>query len=195
MLVLHANRVVPSGRVLLELCGEDAPPGVTIALQAAVSRLRGRCRRGGWVTRPPGGPVPRLPRRGRPRRFERLLAQGRQALVDRAADAANQLVLALSLWRGPALADFRYEPFAQAEIARLEELHLVCLVERIETDLALGAGGELVGELQRQGGEQPLRERLRGQLMLTLYCSGRQAEALEAYREVRERSLLGVRCR
>jgi DNA-binding SARP family transcriptional activator len=178
---------VASERVLLELWGDDAPPGAANALQAAVSRLRRALPAGRLVTRPPGYLFRAFPDEIDLGRFERLLAQGRQALAEgAAADAAEQLALALSLWRGPALADFRYEPFAQAEIARLDELRLVCLEERIEADLALGAGGELVGELQRLVSEQPLRERLRGQLMLALYRSGRQAEALEAYREVRE---------
>ena len=187
LLVLHANQVMPSERVLLELWGEDAPPGAANALQAAVSRLRRALPEGRLVTRPPGYLFRAFADEVDLGRFERLLAQGRQALADgAAAEAAETLGLALELWRGPALADFRYEPFAQAEIARLDELRLVCLEERIEADLALGAGGELVGELQRLVGEHPLRERLRGQLMLALYRSGRQAEALEAYREVRE---------
>ena len=187
LLVLHANQVVPSERVLLELWGEDAPPGAANALQAAVSRLRRALPEGRLVTRPPGYLFRAFVDEVDLGRFERLLAQGRQALADgAAAEAAETLGLALELWRGPALADFRYEPFAQAEIARLDELRLVCLEERIEADLALGAGSELVGELQRLVGEHPLRERLRGQLMLALYRSGRQAEALEAYREVRE---------
>ena len=187
LLVLHANQVVPSERVLLELWGEDAPPGAANALQAAVSRLRRALPEGRLVTRPPGYLFRAFADEVDLGRFERLLAHGRQALADgAAAEAAEALGLALELWRGPALADFRYEPFAQAEIARLDELRLVCLEERIEADLALGAGGELVGELQRLVGEHPLRERLHGQLMLALYHSGRQAEALEAYREVRE---------
>ena len=187
LLVLHANQVMPSERVLLELWGEDAPPGAANALQAAVSRLRRALPDGRLVTRPPGYLFRAFADEVDLGRFERLLAQGRQALADGAAAEASELLgLALELWRGPALADFRYEPFAQAEIARLDELRLVCLEERIEADLALGAGGELVGELQRLVGEHPLRERLRGQLMLALYRSGRQAEALEAYREVRE---------
>ena len=89
------------------------------------------------------------------------------------------------MWQGPALADFRYEPFAQAEIVRLEELHLTCLEERVEADLALGLTGVLVAELRRLVSEHPVRERLRGQFMLALYRNGRQAEALEVYREFR----------
>ena len=187
LLVLHANQVVPSERVLLELWGEDAPPGSANALQAAVSRLRRALPEGRLVTRPPGYLFRAFADEVDLARFERLLAQGRQALADgAAAEASETLGRALALWRGPALADFRYEPFAQAEIARLDELRLVCLEERIDADLAMGGGGELVGELRRLVGEHPLRERLRGQLMLALYRSGRQAEALEDYREVRE---------
>jgi DNA-binding SARP family transcriptional activator len=187
LLVLHANQVVASERVLMELWGEEAPPGAANALQAAVSRLRRALPEGRLVTRPPGYLFRAVPDEVDLSRFEGLLARGRQALADgAAAEAADSLAEALALWRGPALADFRYEPFAQAEIARLEELRLVCLEERVEADLALGAGAELVGELQRLVADQPLRERLRGQLMLALYRAGRQADALEAYREVRE---------
>src|SRR6185295_10288668 len=104
-------------------------------------------------------------------------------LVERArssgpAAAAGLLREALALWRGPPLAEFAYEPWAQAEIARLEELRLDALQERIETDLALGASAELVPELELLVGQYPLRENLRVQLMLALYRSGRQAEAL-----------------
>ena len=92
---------------------------------------------------------------------------------------------ALSLWRGPPLAEFAYEAWAQPEIERLEELRLEALQERIETDLALGASAELVGELELLVAQYPLRERLRAQLMLALYRSGRQADALAAYRDAR----------
>ena len=98
---------------------------------------------------------------------------------------ATLLRRALALWRGPAFADFAYEPFVQAEAARLEEARLACLEERVEADLALGEHGELIGELERLVHEEPLRERLRAQLMLALYRSGRQVEALELYRETR----------
>ena len=92
---------------------------------------------------------------------------------------------ALALWRGPALAEFRYEDFAQSEIARLDELRLAALEERIEADLALGRHDELIVELEELVADQPLRERLRGQLMLALYRAGRQAEALSTYQEGR----------
>ena len=91
----------------------------------------------------------------------------------------------MMLWRGPPLADFRYEPFAQAEIARLEELQLACLEERNEARLALGSTGALTAELGRMVADHPIRERLRGQFMLALYRSGGQTEALETYREFR----------
>ena len=103
----------------------------------------------------------------------------------RPATANGMLREALSLWRGPPLAEFAYEPWAQPEIDRLEELRLEALQERIETDLALGASAELVAELELLVGQYPLRERLRAQLMLALYRSGRQADALAAYRDAR----------
>jgi DNA-binding SARP family transcriptional activator len=186
LLALHANQVVPSGRVLVELWGEDAPPRAANALHVAVLRLRQVLPPGRLITRTPGYLLRLAPEELDLGRFERLLADGREALAAGAAtEAARTLRLALSLWRGPVLADFRYEPFAQVEIARLEELRLVCAEERIQADLALGAAGELVGELRRLVAEQPLRERLRSQLMLALYRSGRQAEALAVYRELR----------
>jgi class 3 adenylate cyclase len=118
--------------------------------------------------------------------FEQLIFEGRDTLAAGAAAEAVQLLdQAMSLWRGPPLADFRYEPFAQTEIARLEELQLACLEERNEARLALGSPAALTAELGRMVTDHPLRERLRGQLMLALYRSGRQTEALETYREFR----------
>src|SRR5439155_6124649 len=86
---------------------------------------------------------------------------------------------------GPALADFAYESFAQAEIARLEELRLTAVEERVEAELALGRHASVAAELEGLAARHPLRERVRGQLMLALYRSGRQAEALDAYQEAR----------
>jgi DNA-binding SARP family transcriptional activator len=186
LLALHANEVVPAERLLVELWGEDVPPTAANALQAAVSRLRRALPPGRIVTRTLGYLFRATPEEIDVERFEQLLAEGREALArGAAAQAAGTLRRALSLWRGPALADFRFEPFAQAEIARLEELRLGCVEDRIEADLRLGAAGELVGELQRLVAEHPLRERLRGQLMLALYRSERQADALAVYRESR----------
>jgi DNA-binding SARP family transcriptional activator len=185
-LLLHANEVVPSEQLLVDLWGEDVPPSAANALQAAVSRLRRALPPGRLVTKAPGYLLRIFPDELDVSQFERLIAEGSDALADGAvADAARTLRQALSLWRGPAMADFRYEPFAQAEIARLEELYLVCLEERIEADLALGSAGALTGELRRLVGEHPVRERLRGQLMIALYRGGRQAEALQEYHDVR----------
>ena len=123
-------------------------------------------------------------------RFERLVDEGRAALADDdPARAAELLRSALALWRGPALGDLAYERFAQDEVARLEELRLAAVEERIEADLRLGRHVELVAELEGLVREHPLRERLRAQHMLALYRSGRQADALESFRDAR-RSLV-----
>ena len=185
-LLLNANEVVPSDQLLVDLWGEDSPPSAANALQAAISRLRKVLPPGRLITRGPGYALRIFPDELDVTQFERLLSGGSDALAAGAvSDAAETLGQALSLWQGPALADFRYEPFAQAEIARLEELRLTCLEERIEADLALGSTGALTAELQRLVGEHPTRERLRGQLMVVLYRGGRQTEALEVYREFR----------
>jgi predicted ATPase/DNA-binding SARP family transcriptional activator len=185
-LLLHANEVVPSEQLLMDLWGEDTPPGAANSLQAAISRLRRVLPRGRLFTEASGYVLRIFPEELDVSQFEQLVSEGREALTARGAEqAARTLRQALSLWQGPALADFRYEPFAQAEIVRLEELHLTCLEERIEADLALGLAGVLVAELRQLASEHPMRERLRGQLMLALYRDGRQAEALEVYREFR----------
>ena len=185
-LVLHANEVVPSEQLLMDLWGEDSPPSAANSLQAAISRLRRVLPRGRLITEASGYLLRIFPEELDVSQFEQLVSEGREALTAGAAEqAARTLRQALSLWQGPALADFRYEPFAQAEIVRLEELHLTCLEERVEADLALGLAGVLVAELRRLVSEHPVRERLRGQLMLALYRDGRQAEALEVYREFR----------
>jgi len=119
--------------------------------------------------------------------FERLAAEasGAQAAGD-AERAGSLLREALDLWRGEALADLSYEQFARAPIERLKEIRLLVLEQRIAADLALGHHAQLIPELEQLVVDHPLRERLRGQLMLALYGSGRQAEALEAYRQARE---------
>ena len=185
-LSLQANEVVPSEQLLVDLWGEDSPQGKANALQAVISRLRRVLPPGRLITKAAGYVLRIFPDELDVRLFERLLAEGRDALAaGAAAEAARTLGQALSLWQGPPLADFRYEPFAQPEIARLEELHLTCLEERIEADLALGSAGALTAELRRLVSEHPMRERLRGLLMLALYRSGRQTEALEVYHQFR----------
>ena len=185
-LLLHANEVVPSERLLVDLWGEDSPPSAGNALQAAISRLRRALPPGRLITRAPGYALRIFPEELDVSQFEQMVSEGREVLAAGAAtQAARTLNQALSLWQGPALADFRYEPFAQAEISRLEELHLTCLEERVDADLALGSASVLIPELRRLVSEHPMRERLRGQLMLALYRDGRQTEALEVYREFR----------
>jgi class 3 adenylate cyclase len=115
-------------------------------------------------------------------RFERLTAEARGA---EPRERAEKLRAALALWRGPALEDLAFEPFARDEVGRLEEARLAALEQRIDADLELGSAGELVGELEQLVEEHPLRERIRAQLMLALYRAGRQADALEAYQTAR----------
>jgi DNA-binding SARP family transcriptional activator/predicted ATPase len=185
-LVLNANEVMPSEQLLVELWGEDSPPSAANALQAAISRLRRVLPAGRLVTTARGYMLRLFPAELDVAQFEQLIFEGRDALAAGTATEAVQLLdQAMTLWRGPPLTDFRYEPFAQAEIARLEELRLACLEERNEANLALGSAGALTAELGRMVTDHPLRERLRGQLMLALYRSGRQADALEAYRQFR----------
>src|SRR5262252_729030 len=185
-LVLHTNEVVPSEQLLVELWGEDSPPSAANALQAAISRLRRLLPPGRLITTAPGYMLRIFPAELDAAQFEQLIFEGRDTLAGgSAAGAVRLLDQAMTLWRGPPLADFRYEPFAQAEIARLEELQMACLEERNEAHLALGSASAITAELGRLVADHPLRERLRGQLMLALYRSGRQTEALEAYREFR----------
>ncbi len=185
-LLLHANEVVPSEQLLVDVWGEDASPSAANALQAAISRLRKALPEGRLITAPPGYKLHIFPAELDVEQFEQLIFEGRDALAaGAAADAARILDQARALWRGPPLADFRYEPFAQAEIARLEELRLTCLEERIEAHLALGPAGAFTAELRALVRQHPTRERFRGQLMLTLYRNGQQAEALDVYRDLR----------
>ena len=133
-------------------------------------------RRGGYALRLPPGALDAD-------RFEERFQRGREELTGRKQqEAAETLREALALWRGPALADVRDEGFAQPEIARLDDLRLACLEDRVDADLACARHAEVAGELEALVRQHPLRERLRGQLMLALYHSGRQADALAAYR-------------
>jgi predicted ATPase/DNA-binding SARP family transcriptional activator/class 3 adenylate cyclase len=194
LLLLHAGKVVTIDRLLEELWAGDPPKAAANALWVYVAGLRkalepGRAKGAPstvLLTRPRGYLLRVGPDELDVERFEGLLEQGRQALAAGAPqEAARLLRQALGLWRGPALADLALEPFAYGHIARLEELRFVALEERIEADLATGGHPELAGELQSLVAAHPLRERLRGQLMLSLYRSGRQAEALEVYRRTR----------
>lgn len=185
-LLLDANRTIAIDRLVDDLWGEDVPSTAVKMIQIHVSRLRKALPAGVLVTRPRGYALEMDPEAVDLVRFERLREQGRAALaVGSARRAAVHLRAALALWRGPALAEFD-EPFAAIEAARLEELHLACVEDRIEADLALGGHAVLVGELEALVARHPLRERPRGQLMLALYRSGRQAEALAGYRRLRQ---------
>ena len=182
MLLLHANEVVSADRLIDGLWGQTPPATAGKIVQVYVSRLRKQLGNGRLVTRSPGY----LLRVDRSEldlaRFEQFVAEAGRADP---RSAALKLRRALALWRGPPLADVEYEPFARAEIVRLEELRWVALEQRIDAELAAGRHAELVGELEALIAEHPLRERLRCQLMLALYRSGRQAEALDVYRHAR----------
>jgi predicted ATPase/DNA-binding SARP family transcriptional activator/Tfp pilus assembly protein PilF len=174
---------------LIELLWPEKPPGrPQTAIQGYVSGLRKLLGQGTIETTAAGYVLHAEAEQLDVNRFERLLREGREALAaGHSEQAARRLGDGLELWRGPALADFSYERWSQSEIGRLEELRLVAREELLEARLALGQHAEVVGELEALIREQPLRERPRGQLMLALYRSGRQAEALEWYRDVRER--------
>ena len=171
-LLLRANEVVAQDRLVDALWGESPPATAVTALHGYVSRLRRLLGAGRLETRPPGYVLRVAPDELDLHRFRELLAQDRHEE-------------ALALWRGPPLADLAFEDFAQSEIARLEELRLSAMEGRFERELADGRHAELVGELAAAVRAHPLRERLAGQLMLALYRSGRQAEALDAYRDAR----------
>lgn len=184
ILLLHANEVVSSDRLIEELWRDAPPPSALKTLQALVSRLRSDLgsASGALETHGYGYRLRVEPERLDADAFRAGVEEGRRTLARGDAEAAaERLCAALALWRGPALAEFRYENFAQAEIARLEELRLAAQEERIAADLELGRHEELVVELEELVAQHPLRERLRGQLMLALYQSGRQAEALATY--------------
>jgi DNA-binding SARP family transcriptional activator len=181
VLLLNANQVVTTDRLAEELWAGDGPRSAAKAIQVYVSALRkafGKTRdaletRGnGYVLRVEPGELDL-------HEFEGLLQRANEE--DPRTRSAT-LRSALSLWRGDPLADLTYEPFVQPEAARLEALRLLAHEERIEAELALGRGAELVPELETLVAERPLQERPRAQLMLALYRSGRQAEALDVFR-------------
>ena len=193
VLLLHANEVVSVDRLIAAIWGAAATRRAPAALRVNVARLRKALPTALLETRAPGYGLRVDPEALDLHRFERLVGEGRR-LVDRGlpADAAARLGGALSLWRGPALAEFAYESFAQTAIARLEELRLAAVELRLEADLACGRHHALVAELEALVAEHPLRERLRLSLMRALYGSGRQAEALAVYRDARRTLVDGL---
>jgi DNA-binding SARP family transcriptional activator len=183
LLLIDAGRVVSSEHLLDALWSGEPPPTATASLQNFVSQLRKAVGARTIETRPPGYLVRVDEGQLDLARVRLLVDEARAADPGRRARLLNE---ALAIWRGEPLAEFAYETFAQAEIARLEEFRLTLLEERIEAELALGRHAELVSELESLVHGHPLRERLRAQLMLALYRSGRQQEALDVYREGRD---------
>ena len=187
LLLLDANRVVPADRIADELWGDDPPATAATAVQVYVSRLRKALGASAIETREPGYLLEASPATLDLLRFEAQAAEGRRLIAS--GDLAGGAALlhdALAAWRGPALVDLVREPFATQAADRLEELRLAALEDRIEADLALGRHAEVLEELHALVTANPLREGPRSQLMLALYRAGRQAEALEVYREGRQ---------
>jgi DNA-binding SARP family transcriptional activator len=182
ILLLHAGEVVSSDRLIDELWHGQPPDTAAKALQGYVSSLRKQLGRETVETCGSGYRLAFAADQLDAGRFERLLAEARP--LER-GPAAVKLREALELWRGPALADYAYDDFAQQEIERLEGLRSSAIERRINLGLALGHHDDLVPELEALVHTYPLRERLRGHLMVALYRSGRQAEALGVYQDTR----------
>ncbi len=184
LLMLRPGQIVPSETLVELLWGEEPPRTAPTSLQNAVSQLRKLLGPSVLLTRPPGYVLDVDRDQVDLGRFHRLVARAR------AAEPAERFAVlreALALWRGAPLADLAFEPWAQAEVHGLEELRLSALEELLDAEIELGRHAEVVPELERIAREHPLRERPVGQLMLALYRSGRQADALEAYHAARRR--------
>ncbi len=187
LLALHRNEVVPTDRLVDELWGGGPPATAIKIVQGYVSQLRKFACGDALETHPRGY----LLRLGQDEldtaRLDRLVIAGCKAsAAGDPATASSILTEALALWRGPPLAEFRFDRVAAIEISRLEELRLLAIETRLEADLALGRHEEIVPDLQAIVQEHPLRENLRRLLMLALYRAGRQAEALAAYQDARK---------
>jgi predicted ATPase/DNA-binding SARP family transcriptional activator len=195
ILLTQANQVVATDR-LIDLIWPDEPPATANhSLQVYVSQLRKvlepEHRAGApysvLISRPPGYLVSITPEDLDLGRFQRLIDEGKDSMSEGAHEAAGaKFREALGLWRGPALADFGAQAFALGEISKLTEMQLCAVEDRIEADLALARHADLTGELEALVAQHPLRERLRGQMMLALYRSGRQSEASAVYQQTRE---------
>jgi predicted ATPase/DNA-binding SARP family transcriptional activator len=185
-LALDPDRVVLASQLIDAVWDEDPPAGATNALQSLVSRLR-RLLPGVVETHPAGYRLALDPDAVDAVRFRSLAATGREELARDPRQAGRTLREALALWRGPALADAATAQFAAAAVARLEELRLSALEDRVDADLATGRPDTVLGELDGLVTAHPLRERLCGQLMRALAGAGRQADALAAYERLRRR--------
>jgi DNA-binding SARP family transcriptional activator len=190
LLLLHVNETLTTDRLIDELWGDNPPGNAVKTVQVQISRLRkalaGDGSPGPVVTRGRGYELKLDPDRLDAHCFESLVAEGRSELgAGHPERAAAVLEEALSLWRGAALGELAYESFAQREIARLEDLRIEALEHLVEAKLALGRHSEVIGQLEALIAEHPYRERLRSQLMIALYRSDRQADALQAYQQAR----------
>ena len=188
LLLLNRNRVVPTERLVDELWGEEPPARATKALQVYVSQLRKALGPERLVTRPPGYELRVDEGELDVARFESLVAAAREQLsAGNARAAVKGLREALELWRGPALREFRAEPFAELAAARLEDQRLAAVEDRLQAELDSGGdAARVVPELEELVAAEPLRERPRELLMLALYRAGRQADALDLYRRTRD---------
>jgi predicted ATPase/DNA-binding SARP family transcriptional activator len=188
VLALRAPEAVPTDELVEVLWGDEPPAGAGQALQKQISRLRHRLGGGSELRHRPAGYALEIdPEAVDTHRFEAMVERARVELLQSdAVRAGADLRAALALWRGPALADHRADEFALRDIARLEEMRVEAVEERLAADLASGRDADLIGEIQALVAEHPLRERLRAHLMLALYRAGRQAEALETMREGRK---------
>src|ERR671937_2167480 len=182
LLLFDAGRAVTTDRLIDALWGEQPPRTAATSLQNFVSQLRKQLGPELLVTKPPGYLLRVDPDQVDVNRAEALLADSRDAPPE---ERAAKLREAIALWRGPPLAEFAFQAVAQKENGRPREVRPTLLEERIEADIETGRAAEVAGELEALVAEHPLRERFREQLMLALYRSGRQAEALEAFQEGR----------
>src|SRR5215203_293860 len=182
LLLLNANHVVPTERLVDELWGENPPRTAVTSLQNAIVQLRKLLGPDVLQTRSPGYILRVDPDLYDLARFESLLGYAREAPPEERAQLLRE---ALEEWRGVPLEELGYESFAQSEVRRLEELRIAALEDRIDADLETGRHGDLVPEVEVLIAAHPHRERLRAQLLLALYRSGRQADALQAYQDAR----------
>ena len=189
LLLLDAGRVVSTDRLIDALWAGEPPATAAASLQNFISQLRKSLGSETIETRPPGYRIGLEPDQLDLARVRVLVDEARASDPSRRARLLSE---ALALFRGDPLAELAYEPFAQSEIARLGELRLELVEERAEAEIIVGRHAEMVGGLDGLVHEHPLRERLRGQLMLALYRSGRQADALEVYRDGREALVEGL---
>jgi DNA-binding SARP family transcriptional activator len=183
------REVVSTDRLIDDLWGEAPPRTAATSLQNFVSQLRKALGAGVLATKSPGYALMVDGEQIDSVRFERAVADARGGMP---TERAERIAAALSLWRGAALSDFTFDPWAENESRRLDELRLTAIEERIDAELELGRDRELVPELEALVAANSMRERLRGQLMLALYRSGRQAEALTAYQQARRELVEGL---